>query len=133
MTTVVLGNNRIENCAHVLSVGGDPLLSVGMQEGQPVVNISLTPAHDGTLVQVRDNEVVEGPLVVEHEEGCVRIVQDRLTVVHARVAGDDSIEIAIDFRQLGLNVYSEPGVLHVGGARLSGNVIGNCTTAINIA
>lgn len=133
MTTLVIGTNRFEDCEHVFAMRGTPLFSASIRDDQPVVTLNLRGATSAGSIQVRDNTVVEGPLVVESDpEGPTTVRSGEFTVVHAQLEGEDTLRIAVDFRPIGLNIYTEGGALHVGGATLSGNVIRDCNIAINL-
>jgi len=133
MTTLVIGSNRFEDCEHVFAMRGTPLFSAGIRGDQPVVTLSLQGAASSGSIQVRDNTVVEGPLVVESDPGgSTRVRSGESTVVHAKLEGENTLRIMVDFRPIGLNVYTENGALHVGGATLSGNILRGCEIAINL-
>lgn len=133
MTTLVLGTNRFEDCEHILARQGTPILSAVIRGGQPVVNLTLERGPTGQSIRVRDNRVMEGPLTVDStREGRVTFRMGESTIVSAHVQNQNTLCVEVDFRALGLNIYTDGSALHVGGATLSGNVVRGGRTAINV-
>lgn len=133
MKSLILGTNRFEGCEHIIALRGTPILSAVIRGGQPVVSLTLQGGPTGQSVRVQDNRVMEGPLTVDSaREGRVTVRMGEIAIVSAQVQNENTLHIEVDFRALGLNIYTDRSALHIGGATLSGNVVRGSRTAINV-
>ncbi len=80
---------------------------------------------------VRDNEVEDDSVTVDSTSGKLSLIMNRKTIIQIEV-GDDTDEIILDLRPIGLNIQTDENALYIGWSLLSGNRFTGCKTAIAI-
>lgn len=132
MTTVLIGTNRLEECEHVVSIGDVSLLDATIDDGCPLVTLSLTRGQGTVDFQITGNVVQKGALETRSMGDRFEVFQGSVVVLQAWIADESLLHLVVDFRPLGLNFHSDEHALYVGGATLSGNVFRRCKTAISL-
>lgn len=128
---VRLGTNQFDDCKHILAFRGQPLLSVGVDSDlQLLITLHLDDEAQPCKITVRDNQVQRGPVTVEVGPK-ISITCQGHTVLTANLSGG-SVELDVDFRPFGLNVFSDTVGLHIGGALLSANAFRGAHVGVNI-
>jgi hypothetical protein len=130
--TFTVGTNRIEDSEHVLAIGGNPLFSVDLSDGRPVLTVDLSSPPATNHIHIESNLVRVGDVAVSEQHGATAILLNDHTLIRVTVKGENDLTVDLDLRPIGLNVYTDQASLHVGGATLAGNVIRRCKVAINI-
>lgn len=132
MKSIYIGTNLIEDCANPLVISGIPLFSYKSDsEGIKITfNVSSPPAN--TTIQIEENKVLKGSVNIKIDKKSAVIRLGDKNIFELIVVADDSVKINLDLRPIGLLIYNDENTLYVGGARLSSNVIKNCTNGIAI-
>lgn len=136
--TIILGSNSFVDCPTLLAVRGQALLRVTANP----LRVSLTTPPDlrsQRSVQVRDNTVSTGSadaVRVTETAKSVAIFWNTTPLVLATVTDADTVSLRVDLRPLGVNVFDDAGVFHIGGNTFSANLfrgVGTDGTAIQLA
>lgn len=132
MTTFTVGTNRIEDCEYVLAIRDEPLFSVDLPDGRPLLTVILSSPPATNAIHIERNQVRVGNVAVREQDAATAILQNDHMLIRVTVTGENDLTVDLDLRPIGLNVYTDHASLRVGGATLAGNVIRGCRVAINI-
>jgi hypothetical protein len=134
---VIIGTNRLVDCETVILVRGDPLLRV---EEKPLRLTVITPSDipSGRIVRVIGNIVEDaqgskeiGHVKVVATDRSVSIFWDTFLLVAATSIEEGAVNVHIDFRPIGLNMFDDPTGLHLGGMHLAQSSFHNSATAFS--
>ncbi len=134
MTTVSISSNTFVDCTTLIGIRGRPLLRV---EVDPL-RVSLTTPPDipsRRLVQVLDNTRQAGSannVRVIATDKSVAIFWDTHPLVIATLIESQTVNLKLDLRAIGVNLYEDGNTLHVAGSELTGNMITGGGTAIGL-
>jgi len=107
------------------------MLDVGIRDGAPNITLVFPEKIVPAAIEIRDNEVIQGAIERRTDsKNRVSFWMKEQSILEALVVDEQTIELRIDLRPVGLSVYSEEGALRVGGATLAGNVFLSCETAL---
>lgn len=132
MNTIVLGGNHFVDCASLLAYRDEPILRVFLNplrvelvspKGMSGPDVQVT----GHLVQPADRVRVVGGAE------SAAIFWDEFPLVLGTIVAPNTVNLRLDLRPIGLNIYDDPSGLHIGGNVFSGNHVTRAGTAISLA
>lgn len=132
MSTVILGRNRFVDCGSLLVHGGVPFLRV---EVDPLRIERRTPEYlpSGRRVRVDPSgHAPEDHVRVVATPQSFAILWDDDALATATLLEPETVHLKLDLRPLGINIYDDPGGLHIGGNLCSGNVVSKAAAAISL-
>ena len=137
MTTIVLGTNRVSDCRTLISLRQQSLLRV---DTNPLRVSLTTPPQDPSVRHIRivenvaegDGEEQGARVQVVVQEASVAIFHGDHVFASAFQTDADTVNLSLDLRLLGINVYTDVAGLHIGENTLRQNTFVNCDTAINL-
>src|SRR4030065_2120070 len=122
MNRLQLGPNLFEDCENVLIISGTPLFLYKVEHGGIKISFNLCSPPAKTAIQVEDNLKKKGDVEVKTRKKYADIKMGKKKLLELSIEADTAV-IKLDLRPLGLNIYTDPNALHVGGTQLSQNVI----------
>lgn len=131
MNRIQLGSNLFEDCENVLIISGTPLFSYKVEHGGIKISFNLYSPPAKTAIQVEDNLKKKGDVEVKTGKKYADIKMGKRKLLELSIEEDTAV-INLDLRPLGLNIYTDPNALHVGGTQLSQNVIKHSRNGISI-
>ena len=133
MKSVFVGSNEFVGCADFISIKGKSLFSFGSSPAPTTVELSIPSPKYGTEIRVSHSNAAT---MTEHLLTTVKAAEFRVTwdgqKIFSAVFAGNEILVEMDFRSLGLDIWTESGVLHIGQARLSKNRFNHAGTGISI-
>lgn len=131
MNRIQLGSNLFEDCENVLIISGTPLFTIKVEHGGIKISFNLNSPPAKTAIQVEDNLKKKGDVEVKTGKKYADIKMGKKKLLELSIEADTAV-INLDLRPLGLNIYTDPNALHVGGTQLSQNVIKHSRNGISI-
>lgn len=133
MSTVVLGGNRFIECQSILAYRGTPVLQVAVE---PLRVDLVTPENlpSRRVVRIGPNESnPPNDVRVVATDKSFAIFWRHYAIAVATLLDPETVHLRIDLRPLGIKIYDDLDVLHIGTNTFSGNEIRNAFAAINLA
>ncbi len=132
MSIVLVGSNSF-NSRILLEIDQSPAVVVAEgPRGEPELSVRVTSPPARHALEVRANRPLTGGAHVHPTPDSVEVYWHQTRVVHARRWGTN-IRLELDFRPLGLAIFSDDTALHLGSGRLSGNTITTPGVGIRLA
>ena len=131
MNRIQLGSNLFEDCENVLIISGTPLFLYKVEHGGIKISFNLNSPPAKTAIQVEDNLKKKGDVEVKTGKKYADIKMGKKKLLELSIEADTAV-INLDLRPLGLNIYTDPNALHVGGTQLSQNIIKHSRNGISI-
>lgn len=131
MTTLLVGTNRFENCETLLAHRGVPVLRVEATSAGLVLDLQ-TP-QDAKPLRIERNVVTDGDASVICAARLVTVVANGTPLLHAAQLLEHEVLVDLDFRPLGMAIYSDATGLHIGGSTLAGNTVKGARVAISLS
>lgn len=131
MTTVSIGSNVFENCEAILGFGN----VIGLRVETNPLRVTLnTPKHPKTGLQLSVDRNVgsEGLVSIVASDRSVGIFYQKQPLVLATEIGGDAVNVRLDLRAAGLNIFDDGTDLRIGSNRFSGNYFADSQTAIQL-
>jgi len=136
--TVMLGSNRFTDCQNLLGISDRTVLKI---EVAPLRVTLRTPSglpsgiHFAVEHNVEDERVgtVHTGLRVVADAKSAAIFWNDAWLIAAAEVDENTVNLHVDLRPIGINIYDDPQGLHVGTNVLARNSFSNCATAIALA
>jgi hypothetical protein len=133
---VILGTNRFVDCETIIQVGGQPLLRV---DDDPLRLTVVTPPNlpSGRHVRVVNNIVDAavsasfGPVKVVSTERTVSLLWETFLLVAVTAIEEGLVNVHIDFRPVGLNMFDDSTGLHLGEMHFAQSTFAGTPTAFS--
>ena len=121
MMEIRLGTNRFIDCDRVIEIDGHPLFTLTKRsDGSLALSVELTSPPALQEIRIQDNRVLSGPVQIDSADHVLSLRLTDHRLLGAR-SSNDTLEVTLDLRPLGLAIYSDGAALHLGASILSGN------------
>lgn len=134
-TKVILGGNEFVDCASIVAVRGEPLLSVATGPLRVTLN---TPAGwpGAQEISIHENELKPGQpdaRLMKADHAIVLLVRE-VPVLVAMADPDHPHEVLVrlDLRPIGIQLFDDADGLHLGTNLYSRNRVSNASTAVTL-
>jgi hypothetical protein len=132
MMEVRLGTNRFVDCDRVIEIDGRSLFTLAKRaDGSLALSVELMSPPARQEIRIEDNKVVSGSAQIDStgRDLDLRLADHRLLAIRPT---NDTVEVALDLRPVGLAIYSDGTALHFGASVFSGNTF-RAKTGIQIS
>ena len=128
---VVIGTTSFVDCETIIAVKGQPLLRV-MVDPLRVTMITPDDLPSGRVVKIVENhqDLPATDVRVVAETQTVAVLWNYYFMLLAALVAPDQVNVHIDLRPLGINIYDDPSGFHVGNLHYSGAMITGTATAV---
>ena len=131
--SIFVGLNEFVGCTDVINIDGNSLFSFSSVRPEMLINLSIPAPALGIRLDARDNKplTLAGEFRIEKISAGVKVFWKSTAVLKAEDR-PDGVHVEFDFRPLGLDMWTDSGVLNLGASKLMNNRIEHAGTGIAI-
>ena len=123
---VILGGNRFIDCPTLLAFRGAPILRVLFNPLR--IELNVPPDLPGA-----PHAAVLRHVTTERSDAIFSPGDYAIAIATLLDAATETAHVVLDLRPIAINIYVDPGGLHIGDNVFGGNVIEGAAVAINLA
>lgn len=127
-------SNEITGGGHIFAMGKVLPLLIGTGPKPKIWLQAITSPSDKKFITIVDASIAKHPSarVIEQDGKIIVIVHGKTVLAVEAFSTQRAIVPELDLRPIGLNVYGDSSILHLGGMQLSNNTFSGVGTAFGL-